>query len=195
MTRLSRILVLLSFCRPSFVNIKAGRTVLFFGFLFALSACQSTGGVRQHAMKSQFNPNKATYVFSQGTGQITGQAFINVDGKVRYASGGRVSLVPATPYAQERMRAIYGTGSVASKPVRFVGQDPQYRTYARHHTANSQGEFIFRNVAAGDYFITTGIVWRTAGDPVTGKFRRVALKKRVRLGEGEKINVTLSGGS
>jgi len=144
-------------------------------------------------MKASFEPNKANYVFSQGTGEISGQAFINTGGKIRYASNGRVSLVPATPYARERMNAIYGSGNVASKPVRFVGQDAEYRTYARHHTANKNGEFIFRNVAPGDYYITTGIVWRSAGDSVSGKFQRVALKKRVNLSKGQKLSVTLSG--
>lgn len=161
-------------------------------FALFLTACQSTGGVRQHAMKASFEPDKANYVFSQGSGEISGQAFINTGGKVRYASGGRVSLVPATPYAHERMSAIYGSGSVASKPVRFVGQDPKYRAYARHHTANKNGEFIFRNVAAGEYYVTTGVVWRAQGGS-TGKYKRVALKKHVNVSKGEKLNITLSG--
>ena len=190
MTHLARILSLS--VQP--VSLSGLKTWLVFLLsFFVLSACQSTGGIREHAMQARFQPDRANYVFTQGTGQISGQAYINIGGKLRYASNGRVSLVPATAYAKERMRAIYGSGNIASKPVRFKGQDPQYRSFARHHTANEKGEFVFRNVAPGDYFITTGVVWRESGGPVTGKFKRVALKKRISLSAGEKVSVTLSG--
>jgi len=50
---------------------------------------------------------------------------------------------------------------------------------------------IIEDEAALRDHLSSGL--RSAGDSVSGKFQRVALKKRVNLSKGQKLSVTLSG--
>lgn len=150
--------------------------------VLALAACSTNS----HSIRTEFNPQEAQYIFTVGRAAITGQAFIRTpDGRTHPARRSVVTLVPATRYAQERIKAIYGGREGASKPVKFPNADPRYRFFTKKTTADSAGRFAFLDISDGEYFITTTVTYR-------GKAR--ALVKRVKLTNSAKIKVVLSEG-
>ncbi len=148
------------------------------------------GGKPTYATQTEFDPKEAGFIFTQGSGQISGRAFIRDQSRIRVAAGSKVTLVPATRYAEERVKLIYGTRKMATTGVSFSKPDKRYYAFTRSTMANEQGEFVFRNIGPGTYFVTTSVLWK---DPsVRGGKGGGALIQKVELGDGEKKEVALS---
>jgi hypothetical protein len=163
--------------------------ILKIGFLslisLALYGCSGNRG--GHSLNSQFNPKEAMYIFTVGRASISGQAFVRTsDGKTHPARNSKVTLVPATSYAQERISAIYGGRRGANRSVKFPNADPRYHYFTRKTTADAKGNFSFVDISGGDYYVTTTVQW--------GKGRRKvrALIKRVNVGGNSKEKIVLS---
>jgi hypothetical protein len=129
--------------------------------LALLSACNAARGPTSGL---GFEPSPASYVRAPGRGVIAGQAFLH-DGSgnsnVRYAAGETVRLIPATTYAQERIKKFYG--SVKFLPAASVPDsepDTQYASLTRTTTVDPDGRFTFENVAPGRYYLTTKLIWK-----------------------------------
>jgi hypothetical protein len=75
---------------------------------------------------------------------------------VRYAAGRTVELLPATSYGREIL-------SVLRSGKRVENFDPVWRDIVRRTTANGQGEFVFREVPAGDWYVLTWNTWNAGG--------------------------------
>jgi hypothetical protein len=101
-----------------------------------------------------------------GTNTIKGSALIRqMGGGVVTCAGFPVSLFPSTAYSRTRITAIYGTAEGGLVPIYqptpvFQPDPPVYRTLMKQTRCDSQGFFKFDNVADGDYYLTTGIVWK-----------------------------------
>ncbi len=159
------------------------------------SSAPSDEGPKLAVLTAKFNPKEANYIFDKGTGKITGRAFIKTaDGATKTASGSTATLVPATKYAEQRVNAIYGSSGVATKKVNFSEEsnDPRYLVYTRTAAVGAGGKFTFGGLAAGDYFVTTGINWKVLDNLGNAVRRGVALVKRVSVADGETINVVLT---
>ena len=126
--------------------------------LAALAGCQQTVKI-----DSAFDPKAAEYIHKQGEGRIDGHAFLKKpNGYVMHASGDVIYLIPATPYARERMQRLYGTSKFmpAIQSSRAETTDPRYFEFTRKTKAESNGRFTFDQVAPGEYFIVTTLTWK-----------------------------------
>lgn len=120
-----------------------------------LSACASDVGVR-------FDPQEAAFIHQQGKTTIEGEAFFRAEtGRVIYAAGEWVHLIPATSYADARFRAVFGSEKYLRATYLFLIQDadPTYMQFIRATKADSGGRFSFENVAPGRYYIWTTATW------------------------------------
>lgn len=112
---------------------------------------------------STFDAKAAEYIHKQGEGRIDGHAFFKKpNGYVMMAAGEPVWLIPATPYAKERMAALYKGRKFApaGQIAGAEGTDPKYFDFTRRTKAESSGRFTFEKVAPGDYFLVTTITWK-----------------------------------
>ena len=108
-----------------------------------------------------YDPVAAAYIHDRGPNEIRGQAFLRQrGGAVVTCAGSTVNLIPATNYAKERMFIIFGTISGTARGYGQADQaDDRYLRDIRSTVCNAQGDFIFDDVADGDYFVTTAITW------------------------------------
>lgn len=126
-------------------------------FALCLGAC-----VERPAATIPFSAEEAAYIKKNGTGTITGHAFrTKASGVVVNAAGQVVRLIPATGFARERFKALFGSGFYLphSHYPREDDPDPAYGEHTRTTRAEANGRFVFRNVAPGAYIVTTQIVW------------------------------------
>jgi hypothetical protein len=127
------------------------------GVALALSAC-----VERKPATVAFSVEEAAFIRKTGTATITGHAFrTKPSGVVVNAAGEVVRLIPATAYARERFENLYGKRKYVPHRAypRDDSPDPAYGDYTRTTKAESNGRFIFQNVAPGAYYLTTQIIW------------------------------------
>ena len=131
-----------------------------------LLAAITTGCVTTVPLTTTFDPSEVAFIKEQGTNTIEGSALIRQrGGGVVNCAGYQVNLIPRGAYAEERMKIIYGTAwNSAFRQYNFGGQrpptpDPAYLSNSRNAVCDTLGKFVFRNVAAGSYFIITEIRW------------------------------------
>lgn len=159
------------------------------------SAPPGETGPRLAVLTAKFNPKQANYIFNSGRGAITGLAYIKAsDGRIITAEGSSATLLPVTEYAVQRVNAIYGSAGVATQKVRFSKEsdDPRYQVYTRTAAVGKDGKFTFGGLAAGDYFVTTGINWKTMDASGRTVRRGIALVKRVTVPKDETVKVILT---
>jgi hypothetical protein len=77
----------------------------------------------------------------------------------RSCAGNSVALTPDTPYARERIRALYGSYESANEPVervrsRVIANDnPDMRRFVRAGRCDASGAFTFDGLPAGAFFV------------------------------------------
>ena len=134
-------------------------------FVPALFMCCLLAGCVGQSVKieSSFDSRAAEFIHKQGEGRIDGHAFFKKpNGYVMNAAGEVVWLIPATPYAKERMSRLYGAGKfmAANAINRAETTDPKFYEFTRKTKAESSGRFSFEKVAPGEYFIATNVMWK-----------------------------------
>lgn len=125
--------------------------------ILILSAC-----VERAPATVSFSVAEAAFIKKPGTGVITGHAFrTKPSGVVVNGAGEVVRLLPATAYTRERFRNLYGTRKYVAHRAypRDDNPDPAYAEYTRTTKAEANGRFVFENVAPGEYFVTTQVIW------------------------------------
>lgn len=169
------------------------RLVLLIVAPLALSACNAARGPIPTAA---FEPTQANYIRAPGKGVIAGQAYLrDKSGRsnVRYAAGETVRLIPATTYAQARIKHFYGSVKfVPAASIPKVEPDAQYAALTRTTKTEEDGRFTFQNVAPGRYYLTTQLIWtpKDSAAPEGG-----AIYEEVTLTGNERgpLSVILSG--
>lgn len=92
-----------------------------------------------------------------GTATIQGQAFLKTrGGDVKYAAGNEIYLLPVTSYSNQWYRVSLEWPKKAINPI----YDPRYKQYITTVIGDGEGRFEFKNVPAGDYYLSTTIVWQ-----------------------------------
>jgi len=143
-----------------------GRLRLSLSFAAVLTAgCIATAPVQQiREIAEPFDQELATRQLRHGPNTLRGNAFMRQQGGGVVTCAGRVvSLIPRTPYANGRIFAIYNTnefGVSTSANFRFVPDLPEYHSNLRQAQCDSQGNFLFENVADGEFFVVTQITWQ-----------------------------------
>ncbi len=156
-------------------------------FALALSACRS-------APTAPFDSAAAEYINRQGSGVIEAHAFYRDEtGKIVYAAGEHVFLVPVTTYAEQRFFQVYGKGKyVQTKYMPWDEADPQFRKYMRSTKAESSGRATFERVAPGDYYLATSVTW-VPEDSFTAKGAAIYERVTITGKEKEPVKVIVSG--
>lgn len=115
-------------------------------------------------VEAPFNEAEAAEMMKPGKNTITGSALLRQQGGgVVTCAGSPVLLIPATAYAKERLAKTFGGSSVyRGAPPSFAPTPAAYGTHLRKGTCNAQGFFRFEEVADGEFFIVTQVLW-TAG--------------------------------
>lgn len=139
------------------------RNAVFVALLLLLAACAPP----PITVTATYNPDEAAFSRQTGSRTVSGQAFLRqAGGNVVTCAGEEVFLTPSTNYARERIAALYGNLSSGYNPItggrRVTTQDQfytQYRSDSRKTNCDAQGNFLFRDVPPGDYFLLTTVRW------------------------------------
>jgi hypothetical protein len=120
-------------------------------------------------LHTKFDPAQAAYSREKGENVIKGQGFMRTrGGEIRTCAGSRVSLVPITDYSEERMMYLYNIPSSSETrytpwheryKTTFAYTDPEYEKFFITTYCDAQGNFLFENIADGDYFLATRVMW------------------------------------
>ncbi len=132
------------------------RRMIALGCLMVLAAC-----VRKPETVP-FSPEEAAIIKKQGNGIITGHAFRTRKlGQIVNAAGEVVWLVPQTGFARERFANLFGEAKyVPHSLFPAEGQrNAEYDAHVRETKTESNGRFVFKNVAPGSYFVMTQVTW------------------------------------
>lgn len=158
--------------------------------IFLLSGC-ADDMIQRVNLVSTFNAQQAESMLHDGDNTITGNAFMRQQGGgVITCAGSEVSLTPETAYATERIVHIYGNPNegAARKGIIFYPDDPNYMRLMKTTKCDSQGNFIFENVADGSFYITTVVGWVDGQNNTQGG----SLMKRVDVKDGQSMKVIMS---
>jgi len=146
------------------------KTVLHCSLPVLLAGCVATSQPVVRQMTVPFDVEHARMLMRPGPGAIKGSAFLRQrGGGVVTCAGAVVTLVPQTAHARERVTAIYGstlyTGigyvSLAARRDHVVpsAAPPGYYEATRTTRCDAQGNFEFKSVADGDFYVQTVVQW------------------------------------
>jgi len=157
----------------------AYKTLLIFSIIFVFIACAP---LTPPIQRMNFPESEYLALKSTGSATIHGQAFMRTrGGEVRTAAGLNILLNPVTSYSNEWYQLAYLEHKKIDTP------DPRLWKYTRTQIADSGGNFVFKNVPAGEYYVTTGIFWDV---PYYGKQGGI-MSQRVSVKDGENLEVML----
>jgi hypothetical protein len=141
--------------------------------LLAVAALATLGACAAPPIQfsAPYNPSEAAFSRMPGQRMITGQAMLRqIGGGVVTCAGGTVELAPDTTYWRARVTAVYGNPERGYNPVlggRTITPNPLPEALAelRKATCNAQGNFVFKDVPPGSYFVLSSVTWQavTAG--------------------------------
>ena len=123
-----------------------------------------------------------------GTSTVKGQIFMKTrGGDVKFGAGGEVLLNPVTSYSKQWFEEQYTRGNQLA-----AGDERQY-LYIRKKVADGNGRFEFKNIPAGEYYVTGGVTWQTAtGYQGNLETQGGLLSKKITVGEKDDVEVILS---
>jgi hypothetical protein len=152
-----------------------------------LAACATMGPPL--VMTASFDPEAASFIHGKGRAKVSGQAFVRLNsGKLLRAVGTDITLIPRTPYADERIAAIYGNGKQAGRGVNIPDADPRYVQSMRTTVASSGGSFSFDDVADGEYYLVAMI-----HIPSDYSMVERPIYERITVKGGENVRIVMRG--
>ena len=156
----------------------------------SLTACS---GVQEIETTVPFNEAEAAYINKTGKATVSGQAFLKRrDGVVVTCAGAEASLFPVTEYAKQRMTAIYGSENGGYRSAygkrHSKADDPKYYEYTRETNCDAEGDFEFKGVANGEYYLTSTVIWQISDYYYEGG----VLSKRIVVKNGRSQKVILT---
>jgi hypothetical protein len=145
-----------------------------------------------HKISATFDASAARALLVEGKNFIKGNAFMRQQGGgIVTCAGQFVYLVPATQYATERVRAIYGSderGAVSGLlRIQFDPEVSAYRELVKTSRCDSQGNFSFEGVADGSFYLNTLVSWQVGGVAQGGQ-----LMQRVQVSGGRAVSVVVA---
>jgi hypothetical protein len=155
----------------------------------SLAGCAAP--VREVQLDEPFDQAATAELLRPGPNTVTGSGLIRqVGGGVVTCAGNRVTLIPATSYSRKRMAAIYGPRRFARPQdvVNFRPNPPEYQQTARVTACNAQGFFRFDNVADGEFFVVTTVIWHPGPYATEGG----ALYSPVAVKGGQAVEIVLT---
>lgn len=157
-----------------------------------VTACATTKTYETH---TSFDEAAAKRMLEAGKNKITGSALVRQNGGGTVTCAGQqVTLIPATEYARERIRAIYSNevsgyiSAFGAKTYKFIPDVPNYQLNTKTAVCDAQGFFSFPDLADGEFFVTTWITWQVNAYVPEGG----GLMKRISLKGGKTENIVLA---
>jgi len=167
-----------------------------------LGGCATAPKQIEIALHNSFDADAretAQKLLQKGNNTIEGNALIRLrDGGVVTCAGYTVSLVPVTAYASERMRHIYGSTTrgfrdlTLNPNIEFLPDTPEYRQFAKEVTCDAQGDFVFRNISDGAFYVVTRITWEVPVSRNVSSWYGGYLMQRVTVRGGETKEIVLA---
>ncbi|RVT87025.1 hypothetical protein DXV76_02755 [Rhodobacteraceae bacterium CCMM004] len=159
--------------------------------VLALAALAGCGGTIE--MATPFDAREVAYVTRSGAADVTGQAFFRQrGGGVVTCAGEEVALIPAGAYMREFVTKGFGRvegGTIPAIMAPQVSHPPEFAQYRRTATCDAEGDFEFRNVANGDYYVTSIVLW-TVGDQIIPEGGALAKLVQIRGGRDQRVIVS-----
>lgn len=129
--------------------------------ILALAGCR---GPQTLEPSTDFDANAASIINKKGSGSVSGQAFLKqAGGGVVTCAGNEIVLIPETDYATQRLQMYYGSSDYGYRNLYMGGvtdaEEEGYYSYTRTTVCDAQGNFKFKNVANGTYYLTTSVIW------------------------------------
>ena len=107
----------------------------------------------------------------------------------------RVTLIPDSGYARERMEWLYGSQEGGFISARDGSKDdfPSriYEQSLRTATCDDQGNFAFGNLPDGTYFLTATVGWRKIATDGSVLWEGGGLMRRVQVSGGQRVQIKL----
>lgn len=168
----------------------------------ALGACASA----PYEMQSTWRSSDVVWASSKGDSKVMGSAvYVQASGATRTCAGLEVSLIPDSEYARERIQAeldIAGRSEFHKTantgwpnpdiyyPANISAPEPGYIETSRRTVCDENGRFVFDNIPAGDYFLTSLVTWEglSWGPATKGAF----VSSPVTVKPGDVVDVVLS---
>ena len=167
-------------------------------FILFLTSCSTTQVT--NTIETSFNVNEIDWFLDGGNSIITGSGFMRtLGGDIKSCSGYEVTLWPVSTYADERVQKLYlsnsnGRNSVSGDTragMKFSRlnpePDPKYIKNTKKTLCDVDGKFKFQKLAAGEYYLTTTVIWQ-----VGYKYQGGFIMKRVKIREDETKNIVLT---
>lgn len=173
------------------------RSIVLILAIFFVQGCVTNQ--RTHKLASTFDSKEASFIFASGKNEIKGSALVRqAGGGIVTCAGSKISLVPRTSYADERMAVLYGTTSDSGSILglintTFDGDSTEYLNHMKESVCDAQGFFSFKNVADGTYYIIASIWWRLPNsNPFVNQQSGANMMRRVEAKGGQVVEVVLS---
>lgn len=163
-----------------------------------LSGCITQPTVPTVKIKSAFDPGEAFLALEKGTNTIKGSALLRQrSGGVVTCAGTAVGLVPATPYAAERLRAVYGSREGGFRPysageLNFDPEESTYHAASIKTRCDALGYFKFENLKDGEYYVITWVSWDIPDGRYASRREGGGLGQRVLVKNGEVKEIVLT---
>ena len=146
-----------------------------------------------------FNKEQAEQQMADGNNTIKGSALMRqVSGGVVTCAGQTISVYPATTYAYERIRNLYGSDTAGTRnafaiqnnPDPFETTDVDYQKYQKRTLCDTQGFFKFEKMADGEFFIVSAITWKA--NPNSQFYEGGWMMRKVKLSGGEVKEIVIA---
>jgi hypothetical protein len=141
--------------------------------------------------QTAFDESAFKHSHGSGNATVTGRAYAVYRGDQHLASEQSVQLLTVNAYTTE----IVQGGLLAGHPMQ---SDPRLAKYTRLAASDSNGNFVIRHVAAGEYFVITFAEWSyqyesenaddTGTDTITAEFKK-PIFARITVRSGQTVRV------
>ena len=141
----------------------------------------------------KFDETEVRWFNTVGSGTIKGTATVNEAGfETKTCAESRVFLLPVSRYTRYRMDELYnstfsGYNPVADGRKNLERPDKKFVAMVRSTECNSFGEFMFENLAAGQYYVTTYVRWDEGNTQHGGN-----LMQRVEVSDGRVSSIEMT---
>ncbi len=163
------------------------RLIISLAFLAALAGCV-TQQAKPTVARIPFPESEYTQLKKEGTSTIRGQAFLKTrGGDVKVAAGEEIQLNPVTSYSNQWYEENY----LKQNPI--SQGDPRQQDYIRKKIADGSGRFEFKNIPAGEYYVTAKVTWEApTGYQGALQTQGGFISKRVKVTDREDVEVILT---
>ncbi|HOY22362.1 MAG TPA: hypothetical protein PK002_04375 [Cellvibrio sp.] len=148
-------------------------------------------------LKSAFNLDEVKWVKTVGNSAIQGKAFLTLkNNKTKGCAGFGVELLPVAKYSSERILNIYGNNDQGKIIIEgtiptFTPDPKEYHDMVIKTKCNSNNEFTFNNISAGEYYVIGFIIWDTNENGKSVKTGGAVMKK-IKVAPKENIEALLN---